>query len=508
MAFTGWFNMSKSKEIVEFGDFQTPDSLTKMMIDILTQQKISPTIIIEPTCGIGGILLEAHRRFSPIKTLGIEINKKYTEQISSAITINSNIEIINADIFDSVNKIAEKINCNDISLFIGNPPWVTNSGVSSIDGTNVPIKENLKNLRGIDAITGKSNFDISEYILLKLIERFHKEKSVFAFLCKTIVARNLLKWVWDKEISYLHSEIYPIDSKKYFNAAVDACYFIIDFTEKTSTKECKVFDSIETRNLVGTHGYYKKKIIVDINKFISHNYFGKSEYIWRNGIKHDCSKVMELDEIDGILYNGYNEIVDIEPDLVYLLLKSSDLAKSEITFRKKVIVTQTKVGEQTIAIKQFYPKTWAYLNKYKDELDGRKSSIYKNKPAFSIFSIGDYSFKPYKIAISGLYKKINFQLLKPLNNKSVMVDDTCNFISFDTEAEAQLIYGLLTSPEVTTFLNATIFWDSKRPITTEILNSVDLLKVAIQLGLENHYKFLCVGNKTTNSDMLLQASLF
>ena len=508
MASTNWFNMAKSKEIVEFGDFQTPNSLTKFMLDILVERKISPTIIIEPTCGVGGILLAAHKKFSPKKTVGIEINKKYTDQISLEISPYDNIEIINGDIFDSSKIIETKINNEGISLFIGNPPWVTNSGVAAIDGTNVPVKENLKDLRGIDAITGKSNFDISEYILLKLIERFNETKCVFAFLCKTIVARNLLKWTWDNNIPYKYSEIFPIDSKKYFNAAVDACFFIIDFTEKNGVKECKVYDSIETRNFISTHGFYKKKIIVDINQFISHNYFGKSEYIWRNGIKHDCSKVMELDENAGVLFNGYGEIVDIECDLLYSLLKSSDLAKAVITFRKKVIVTQTKVGEQTIGIKQFYPKTWSYLSKYKTELDSRKSSIYKNKPSFSIFSIGDYSFRPYKIAISGLYKKINFQIIEPVNGKPVMVDDTCNFISFDTEAEAQLIFGLLTSSEVTTFLNATIFWDSKRPITTEVLNSIDLRKVAATLGLEEHYKKLCLMNSITNSDNILQANLF
>jgi hypothetical protein len=508
MVSTSWFSMAKSKETVEFGDFQTPNSLTKLMLDILVERKIFPTIIIEPTCGVGGILLAAYKIFSPQYAIGIEINKKYTDQLRSETIAISNIEIINGDIFDSTNEIESKIKKDDVSLFIGNPPWVTNAGVASINGTNVPVKENLKDLRGIEAITGKSNFDISEYILLKLIERFNKGKCVFAFLCKTIVARNLLKWSWDNGISYLNAEIFPIDSKKYFNAAVDACFFIIDFTKKTDTKECIVYDSIENCNFVSTHGYYKRKIIVDINKFVSHNYFGESEYIWRNGIKHDCAKVMELDEKDGILRNGYNEIVDIESDLVFSLLKSSDLAKSKIIFRKKVIVTQTKVGEQTFAIKQFYPKTWAYLNKYKAELDGRKSSIYKNKPSFSIFSIGDYSFKPYKIAISGLYKKISFQILEPVNNKPVMVDDTCNFISFDTEAEAHFIFGLLTSMEVTTFLNATIFWDSKRPITTEVLNSIDLYKVAITLGLGEHYKQLCRMNNTTNCVNIFQTNLF
>ena len=508
MASTSWFSMAKSKETIEFGDFQTPSTLIKLMLDILVERKISPTVLIEPTCGVGGILLAAYKRFSPKYAIGIEINKKYTDKLRSETKSICNMEIINGDIFDSANKIESKINDDDVSLFIGNPPWVTNAGVASINGTNVPVKENLKDLRGIEAITGKSNFDISEYILLKLLERFNEKECVFAFLCKTIVARNILKWSWDNGISYLNSEIFPIDSKKYFNAAVDACFFIMDFTKKKDKKECKVYDSIENCNFIGTHGYYKKKMIVDINNFISHNYFGKSEYIWRNGIKHDCSKVMELDEKGGKLYNGYNEIVDIEPDLVFSLLKSSDLAKSEIIFHKKVIVTQSKVGEPTFVIKQFYPKTWAYLNKYKSELDGRKSSIYKNKPAFSIFSIGDYSFKPYKVAISGLYKKINFQVLEPLDNKPVMVDDTCNFIAFDTEAEAEFIFGLLTNEEVTIFLNATIFWDSKRPITTEVLNSIDLYKVAVVLGLGEHYKQLCRMNNTTNYVDALQSYLF
>ena len=485
----------KNIEKIEFGDFQTPDTLTTKIIKILTKKNIAPTIVIEPTCGVGRILFAAYNKFKPEKAIGIEINNSYTNHVISHLPPNSNIKIINKDIFSSVNLISDEINGNDISLFIGNPPWVTNSRVASIDGTNIPIKENLKNFRGIDAITGKSNFDISEYILLKLIEQFNVNKSIFAFLCKTIVARNLLKWLWNKGILYKYSEIYPIDSKKYFSAAVDACLFIIDFTEKNNVKECRVFDNIETCKVVGIHGYYKKRLIVDINQFNSHNYLGKSDYVWRNGIKHDCSKVMELDCTNDILYNGYGEPVDIEPDLLFTLLKSSDLAKEEVVYRKKVIVTQTKVGEQTIAIKHFYPKTWAYLNRYKEEFDGRKSSIYKNKPPFSIFSIGDYSFKPFKIAISGLYKKIKFQLIGPEDGKAIMVDDTCNFISFDTEAEARLIYGLLTSQEVTTFLNATIFWDSKRPITAEVLNSIDLLHVATQLSLDSHYKVLCVGNQ-------------
>ena len=78
-------------------------------------------------------------------------------------------------------------------------------------------------------------------------------------------------------------------------------------------------------------------------------------------------------------------------------------------------------------------------------------------------------------------------MLSPVMEKPVMVDDTCNFLSCNTEAEAQILYSLLTSRDVELFLNSLIFWDSKRPITTQILNSINLGKVADTIGLYEHY---------------------
>ena len=108
----------------------------------------------------------------------------------------------------------------------------------------------------------------------------------------------------------------------------------------------------------------------------------------------------------------------------------------------------------------------------------RKSVIYKNKPRFAIFSVGDYTFKPYKIAISGLYRNLNFVLIEPKNGKPVMLDDTCNYISFDDIESAKFVFTLLQSDVVKEYLSARISFDSKRPITTEILNSINLEKVA------------------------------
>jgi type I restriction-modification system DNA methylase subunit len=171
----------------EYGDFQTPLELSELMINILKEKNIIPDIIIEPTCGIGNILFSSYNAFSPKKAIGVEINANYFNQVLMNIKENQKIKILNKDIFNVMDIIKTETNKYDTCLFIGNPPWVTNSDLSAVNSTNIPIKENINGLRGIDAITGKSNFDITEYIILKLIDECHLDNSIYAFLCKTSV---------------------------------------------------------------------------------------------------------------------------------------------------------------------------------------------------------------------------------------------------------------------------------------------------------------------------------
>ncbi len=107
-------------------------------------------------------------------------------------------------------------------------------------------------------------------------------------------------------------------------------------------------------------------------------------------------------------------------------------------------------------------------------MDERKSKIYQENPRFSIFGVGDYTFAPYKIAICGLYKKLDFRLIRQIKGKPVVFDDTVYFLSFNTEQEANKIYSILSSPLARDFYSALIFWDEKRPIKSSILNSLNL----------------------------------
>jgi hypothetical protein len=98
-------------------------------------------------------------------------------------------------------------------------------------------------------------------------------------------------------------------------------------------------------------------------------------------------------------------------------------------------------------------------------------------------------------------------MLYPINEKTVMVDDTCNFISCKNESEANVLFSILTDERTNIFLESIIFWDSKRPITTEILNSIDLRKIANEKYLDKQFSVLMSYNKTIDKDSVIQMGL-
>jgi len=122
---------------------------------------------------------------------------------------------------------------------------------------------------------------------------------------------------------------------------------------------------------------------------------------------------------------------------------------------------------------------------YASLLDQRKSSVYKNRARFSVFGVGPYSFAPWKVAISGLYKKLDFVCVPPFQGRPVVLDDTCYFFPCQSREECRVLHELMMSDPAQEFLSAFIFWDAKRPITAGVLNLLNLAALARRLGREN-----------------------
>lgn len=493
----------------EYGDFQTNQSLTQQITTQLKREGINPQIVIEPTCGKGNFILSVLDTFENVERIyGIEIQKKYTWQakfnvldffLNNPNKTKPEIQIVNSSIFEFDYQTIKKTIGEKELLIIGNPPWVTNSALGVMDSKNLPKKSNFKRQKGLDAMTGKGNFDIAEYITIDLLQNFGKCKGNMAFLVKNTVIKNIVHDLPKLKLLIAGLKKQNIDSKKEFDVSVDASLFSCQLN-KTTELSCLESD-FYTSEVKCNFGWLNGKFLSNLSCSCN-DIDGVSPFEWRQGIKHDCSKVMEI-EFDGECYsNKLGERFVIEEAFAFPLLKSSDLKKKHAEpTRKMVIVTQKYVGQNTTYI-QKYPQLYEYLNRHIDLFRNRKSSIYKGKCDFSIFGVGDYSFKPYKIAISGLYKTFHFCLVKPQNNKPVMLDDTCYFIGFDTLEQAEYVWELLNSVFVTDFLKSISFKDSKRMITKEVLMRIDLRRVAILKG-EKKDMFACINNQQE-----IQLSLF
>jgi tRNA1(Val) A37 N6-methylase TrmN6 len=485
--------MVKLRDKWQFGDFQTPDELALEVCKTLTRKyKIFPQTIIEPSCGKGAFLRAAMSEFSNANILGFDINLEYVMVAKSSVSGAPNIENITIQQMNFF-EMDWKTLISNISghiLILGNPPWVTSSELSALNSQNTPEKSNFQQRRGIESITGSGNFDISEWMLLQYIEWLSKRSGTIALLCKYAVARKVMCQIEQKTGNKFACSIYLIDAKAYFGAAVEACLFVLS-TSNEAFIDCEIYESLQSLEASYSIGQRDGFILHDTVKYEKWRHLAGQnlKYLWRSGVKHDCSKVMELERIDnGLFQNGLGEQYVLEEEYLYPLLKSSDIGNSRTDkSRKLVLITQQSVGENTESIKHKAPQTWQYLQDHDEYLVNRKSSIYKNKPPYSIFGVGAYSFKPWKVAISGLYKRLNFCLVSPLAGKSVIFDDTVNFLSFETEVEARSILALVTATPALEFLDAMIFWDEKRPITIELLRRLSLRAVAQEIGMLAEY---------------------
>lgn len=466
----------------EFGDFQTPSALVAGVLKSLGKPKWPWTRVLEPTCGKGNFiagLLELPRPPQEICAFEIQdshIRKALECAFDASLT---RMDIRKANLFNLDLRNDLEWTTKGHLLVVGNPPWVTNSELGSLESNNLPKKINLKGLRGLDARTGKSNFDITEFIWIKLITELSKECPTIALLCKTSVARNVLEFTSRAGIPVTDASIRKIDAPLWFGAAVDACLFRMDIGAQRAhgTYTAKIFENLESANPTRTFGLVTGRLVADVKTYKNISFIdGICPLTWRQGLKHDAAEVMELLQVSsGQLVNKKGDTVLVEADYVYPLLKSSDLFHDAIDQKRRfVILTQRHLGEDTSKLKQLAPKTWSYLVSHQDVFNRRKSSIYREQPPFAVFGIGDYCFSPFRLAVSGLYKIPKFRAVGPIDERPVMFDDTCYYLPCFTAEQAALLASLLNSQSSLELLNSLVFWDSKRPITKKILQRIDL----------------------------------
>jgi len=453
------------------GDFQTPEELARLIWSAV--DATSTDLIIEPTFGLGSFLPTIPDDCRA-EVVGWEINKEYFNETLDRLAgaRGRALKLISGDVFDSrPGDIPATPNAS--VLVVGNPPWVTNSEQGSLGGDNTGKKYNMKGLPGFSAMTGKANFDISEAIILRFVSHLKGRcrQAQFAVLGKFTVLRNLMQFL-AKDSMVGEFEYHRIDNSYYFDAAVDAG--LIKFKVGVPFREqvtCPVFEGVGGPK-VGEISFVGGQLVYDVEAFNRTSFMDAGivqHYVWRQGIKHDLSKLMELTEGEN-LRNGLGKKVDVEDECLYQLYKSSDIYHGRRS-RYVIPVYQRDLQDAMEDLPEKYPRLYRYLTKHKKLFAARKSSIYKGRPPFTVFGIGDYTHARYKVAIGSLYTEPVFRLLRP-EPRPVALDDTCYMLATESHKEALYLLAILSTDEARDFLKAISSPTEKRRFSKDVLARV------------------------------------
>lgn len=178
----------KDNHVRQYGDFQTPLELAAQVCTRLRLMGVKPSAILEPTCGRGAFLRAAVEAFPEVKTIiGVDINAQYVAEARGVCGGRAQVE--QGDFFRTD---WPRILGRGVGnwLVLGNPPWVTNAELGLLNSTNLPAKSNVQGHRGLDALTGKANFDISEWMVQQQVGWLKERHGWIAMLMKTAVARR------------------------------------------------------------------------------------------------------------------------------------------------------------------------------------------------------------------------------------------------------------------------------------------------------------------------------
>ncbi|HRG98938.1 MAG TPA: class I SAM-dependent methyltransferase [Polyangiaceae bacterium] len=464
------------------GDWQTPLELARAVLALAVDgARPAPASVVEPTCGRGAFLVAARERLPEATLVGYDLDRGHLDAARQALGGGARLrqgDFFTRDWRRTLARLPEPI------LVTGNPPWVTSSVLGALGAGNLPVKHTRGlSLGRLGALTGRSDFDISEWMLLRLLEALSGRTGTLAVLCKSQVARRVLASGVEERLGARPGGLFRLDARRHFGASVDAVLFVCHFArgprEPARAGEWPVRGALDASAPEAWLGLHDGALVPDTRRLRGTLHLeGLSSPEWRSGLKHDCAAVMELTRGPRGWENGLGELVDLEPSVLFPLLKGADLARSGP--ERAVVVPQRALGDDTARLRDVAPRAWAYLTSHRARLDARRSAIYAGRPPFAIFGVGPYAFAPWKVAVSGLHKRLLVALLGPRGEGAapVMLDDTCYYLPFEGEAEAARARDALESPLAADFVSARVFWDAKRPIQKAVLQRLDLEALA------------------------------
>jgi DNA polymerase III epsilon subunit family exonuclease len=155
-----------------------------------------------------------------------------------------------------------------------------------------------------------------------------------------------------------------------------------------------------------------------------------------------------------------NQVEKIEPQYVYPMVKSRHVNKWNQDGYYNVIIPQKKAGiDNKDELRG--TKLYEYLQEMEEDLNTRSSSWVNSddKPFYSIFGIGEYTFTPYRVIWTAMGYSPEFCVVSDvddglLGQKPILPDNPIGYVPAQSEEEANYICGILNSKPVFDYFDA------------------------------------------------------
>jgi hypothetical protein len=145
----------------------------------------------------------------------------------------------------------------------------------------------------------------------------------------------------------------------------------------------------------------------------------------------------------------------IEPDLLYPLLRWSDIKRYSAVPRGHILLVQdpaTRTGIAEAVMQKRYPRTLEYLERFRELLASRAAyrRYQGGGPFYSMYNVGPYTISPIKVVWRRMDRQINAAVVEevddPLLGRRPMVpQETCVLVACDSADEAHYICAVLNS---------------------------------------------------------------
>ena len=169
--------------------------------------------------------------------------------------------------------------------------------------------------------------------------------------------------------------------------------------------------------------------------------------------------------------------MDLEETYLFPMLKSSHVAKGAASEKplhaRDAAHCRRRHGLDTTD----RARTWDYLNAHAGLLNKRGSSIYRNRPPFSIFGVALH-VRALEGRHQWLLQKAGVRNRWSVQRQARRTGRHFLLLALPDESAGR-VPGL--APQLwdgEAFYKGFVFWDSKRPITADLLRRLDLRRLA------------------------------